>query len=117
MLDNLFLNVSSNVTIIDILVCSFVALILGIIIALTYKYTSRYNKNYLITITSLPFLVMMVILMVNGNLGTSIAILGAFSLVRFRSLPGMSKEILYGDDCWVSLRNGINHFSIYNYYN
>ena len=32
--------------------------------------------------------------MVNGNLGTSIAIVGAFSLVRFRSLPGTSKEIL-----------------------
>ena len=32
--------------------------------------------------------------MVNGNLGTSVAILGAFSLVRFRSLPGTSKEIL-----------------------
>ena len=29
-----------------------------------------------------------------GNLGTSIAIVGAFSLVRFRSLPGTSKEIL-----------------------
>lgn len=32
--------------------------------------------------------------MVNGNLGTSVAIMGAFSLVRFRSLPGTSKEIL-----------------------
>lgn len=32
--------------------------------------------------------------MVNGNLGTSVAILGAFSLVRFRSIPGTSKEIL-----------------------
>ena len=32
--------------------------------------------------------------MVNGNLGTSIAILGTFSLVRFRSIPGTSKEIL-----------------------
>ena len=32
--------------------------------------------------------------MVNGNLGTGIAIAGAFSLVRFRSMPGNSKEIM-----------------------
>jgi hypothetical protein len=32
-------------------------------------------------------------MMVNGNLGTSVAILGAFSLIRFRSLPGNSREI------------------------
>lgn len=32
-------------------------------------------------------------MMVNGNLGTSVAILGAFGLVRFRSVPGTSKEI------------------------
>ena len=32
--------------------------------------------------------------MVNGNLGTSLAVAGAFSLVRFRSMPGNSKEII-----------------------
>jgi len=41
----------------------------------------------------LPVLVQVVIMMVNGNLGTGVAILGAFSLVRFRSIPGSSKEI------------------------
>lgn len=33
-------------------------------------------------------------MMVNGNLGTGIAVLGVFSLVRFRSQPGNSREIL-----------------------
>lgn len=32
--------------------------------------------------------------MINGNLGTSIAILGAFSLIRFRSIQGNAKELL-----------------------
>ena len=41
----------------------------------------------------LPVLVQMVIMLVNGNLGTSVAVLGAFSLVRFRSVPGTSKEM------------------------
>jgi len=33
-------------------------------------------------------------MLVNGNLGTGIAAAGAFSLVRFRSVPGSAKEIL-----------------------
>lgn len=32
-------------------------------------------------------------MLVNGNLGTGVAIMGAFSLVRFRSVPGTSREI------------------------
>ena len=37
---------------------------------------------------------MAVMIMINGNLGTSIAILGAFSLIRFRSIQGDAKELL-----------------------
>ena len=32
-------------------------------------------------------------MMVNGNLGAGVAVAGAFSLVRFRSVPGTAKEI------------------------
>lgn len=78
----------------SLLISIATSLILGFIIALTHKLTSKYSKNFLITITLLPLLVEAVILMVNGNLGTSIAIMGAFSLVRFRSIPGTSREIL-----------------------
>ena len=70
------------------------SLILGIIIAITHKYTSRFSKNFLITISLLPALVACVILVVNGNLGMGIAVAGAFGLVRFRSIAGTSKEIL-----------------------
>lgn len=58
------------------------------------KKTSKYSKDFLITLAILPVLVQTVMIMVNGNLGTSVAIVGAFSLVRFRSIPGTSKEIL-----------------------
>jgi len=37
--------------------------------------------------------VCVVIMMVNGNVGTGVAVAGAFSLVRFRSVPGTAKEI------------------------
>ena len=45
------------------------------------------------TIATLPALVCMVIMMVNGNVGTGVAVAGAFSLVRFRSAPGTAREI------------------------
>lgn len=76
-----------------ILLCSGAAILLGLVIAFAHMKTSRTSRNFLITLTVLPLLVQAVMIMVNGSLGTSIAILGAFSLVRFRSIAGNSKEI------------------------
>ena len=45
------------------------------------------------TLALLPAVVCVVIMMVNGNVGTGVAVAGAFSLVRFRSVPGSAKEI------------------------
>lgn len=71
-----------------------VAIVLGVIIAAIYMASGTYTKSFVITLAVLPALVQAVIMMVNGNLGTGIAVLGAFSLVRFRSVPGTSKEIV-----------------------
>ena len=94
MLSSIFSETASSVELSSILLCSIISIILGVVIALTHKQTSKYNKNFLVTLSILPLLVQTIIIMVNGNLGTSVAIMGAFSLVRFRSLPGTSKEIL-----------------------
>ena len=95
MLNSIFgSNTSSSIGLTEVLISMIIAIILGFLIALTHKKTSRYSKNFLITVSLLPILVDAVMLMVNGNLGTSVAIMGAFSLVRFRSIPGTSKEIL-----------------------
>ena len=94
MINSIFSETASSVELSSILLCSIISIILGVVIALTHKQTSKYNKNFLVTLSILPLLVQTIIIMVNGNLGTSVAIMGAFSLVRFRSLPGTSKEIL-----------------------
>lgn len=78
----------------NFIICIGVSLILGLIIALIHMKTSKYTKNFVVTLSVLPTLVATVILMVNGNLGTSVAVLGAFSLIRFRSVPGNSREIM-----------------------
>ncbi len=76
------------------LISAAVALGLGLVLAFTHMKTSQTTKGFLITLAVLPLLVMAVMIMINGNLGTSIAILGAFSLIRFRSLQGRAKDLL-----------------------
>ncbi|MBR3320016.1 DUF4956 domain-containing protein [Candidatus Saccharibacteria bacterium] len=93
MFNSVFDTAASGLNITTILLCSAVALALGLVIAFTHMKTSKTSRNFLITLTILPLLVQVVMLMVNGSLGTSIAILGAFSLIRFRSIAGNSKEI------------------------
>ena len=56
-------------------------------------YRSRYTKSFVVTLAVLPAVVCVVIMMVNGNVGTGVAVAGAFSLVRFRSVPGTAREI------------------------
>ncbi len=94
MLTSIYSNSTGTVELWSILVCSFFSILLGMIISLTHMKTSKSNKSFLVTLAILPILVNAVMIMVNGNLGTSVAIVGAFSLIRFRSLPGTSKEIL-----------------------
>lgn len=93
MFNSIFDSSATSLDIKSILICSGVAILLGLVIAFTHLKTSKTTKNFLITLTILPLLVEVVMLMVNGSLGTSIAILGAFSLIRFRSIAGNSKEI------------------------
>ena len=84
---------ATSLTLLNVVTCVVASVILGLITAYTYMKTSRYSKNFVVTLTILPLLVFVVMVMVNGNLGTSVAVLGAFGLVRFRSWPGTSKEI------------------------
>lgn len=86
--------VEGSMTFENALLCTAVSLVLGIAISFIYMKSQRcYTKSFAITLALLPVLVQCVIMMVNGNLGTSVAVLGTFSLVRFRSVAGSSSEI------------------------
>ncbi len=77
----------------DFLLCVGVSLVIGLLLAGVYTYKNRYTKSFLVTLVMLPMIVCVVIMMVNGNVGTGVAVAGAFSLIRFRSVPGTAKEI------------------------
>ncbi len=94
MFNSLFDSSATGLDITTALICAAAAVILGLVIAFTHLKTSQTTKGFLITLTTLPLLVMAVMIMINGNLGTSIAILGAFSLIRFRSIQGRAKDLL-----------------------
>ena len=82
------------ITVVQGFIVTGVALGLGILSSLVYMFKSYCSKNFAVTLALLPPIVSMLILMVNGNLGTGIAVVGVFSLVRFRSQPGNAREIL-----------------------
>lgn len=77
----------------DFLICLGVSLILGLVMAFAYMYRTRYTQSFAVALSLLPAVVCIVIMLVNGNVGTGVAVAGAFSLVRFRSAPGTAKEI------------------------
>ena len=70
------------------------ALVLGLMIAKTYQYKTVYTQSFVLSLALLPSLIAIVIFLVNGSLGAGVAVMGAFSLIRFRSAPGGAKELL-----------------------
>ena len=96
-METLFENMNTlnqtDITLGDFTLTIVAALVLGAILALTYKYKTNPTKSFVVTLAILPAVVSVVILMVSGSLGAGVAVAGTFSLVRFRSAPGTAKEI------------------------
>lgn len=70
------------------------ALFCGLIIMLVYRLgEEKPSKHMMISALIVPAIVEAVIMAVNGSIGAGVAAAGAFSLVRFRSLPGSSRDI------------------------
>ena len=90
---SIFADTTAAFTFCQFLTCTAASLILGLLIAVVYMYKSDCSKSFAVTLVLMPVIVQMVIMLVNGNLGTGVAVAGAFSLVRFRSAPGSAKEI------------------------
>lgn len=88
----------------QVLICLLSALISGFIFALLCYVKSKSSKSFFITALMLPLVVALVIILVNGSIGTGIAIAGAFSLVRFRSAQGTAKEICV---IFISMASGL----------
>jgi hypothetical protein len=75
------------------LLCTVCSLVFGLAVAFVYMFRNKHSKSLAVTLALLPATVQIVIMLVNGNIGAGVAVAGAFSLVRFRSIPGSARDI------------------------
>ena len=83
---------------VEILINICFGLIAGIIASAAYTLGNRKkgsSKNFAITLLLLPAIVTVVIPLIATDLKKAISLAGIFALVRFRSIPGDSKDILF----------------------
>ena len=97
-MSNLFNSIFNDATAtaipLQLMLALLVSLVLGLALTWTYKYRTLYTREFVISLTLLPCLMTLVIFLVNGSLGTSIAVAGTFSLIRFRSATSGSRELI-----------------------
>lgn len=86
--------ISADIDILTYLLCLASAGACGVLSALAASFRTHASKSFLTSLILLPMIVCTVIAMVNGNVGTGIAVMGAFSLIRFRSVPGKARDIV-----------------------
>ena len=86
--------ISSSITLVEFVMCILAALVLGVLNSLVFSFRGRSSGNWTRTLAMLPAIVCLIIMLVNGNIGAGLGVAGAFSLVRFRSIAGNSREIL-----------------------
>lgn len=80
------------------MICVAVALVLGIFISGTYILLTRKrncSEHFALTLVLLPAIVAIVIIMVGSNIARAFSIAGIFTLIRFRSVPGDAKDIMF----------------------
>ena len=97
-MSNLFNSIFNDTTAtanpIQLFLTLLVSLILGLALTWAYKHRTLYTREFAVSLTLLPCLMTLVIFLVNGSLGTSIAVAGTFSLIRFRSATSGSRELI-----------------------
>lgn len=80
------------------MICIFSSLLIGFIISLIYIMSHKregYIGSYVMTMIILPATITLIILVIGDSTAAALGLLGAFSLVRFRSVPGDPKDIAY----------------------
>lgn len=75
-----------------------IALVMGILVCMTYLVSTpkrERSSSFVLSLIILPSLVAVVIILIGGNIARAFSMAGIFTLVRFRSIPGDSKDISY----------------------
>lgn len=103
MFSSIFQNTEIS-TELQFLIMAGVSLVCGLIYAYILSFRVKSTKRFFIVNAILPTIVGIILALVNGNLGISIAIGGAFALIRFRSAPGSADEIA---SIFITMASGV----------
>lgn len=99
MLEKLMTSINSGTfTLNNVLIVIATAIVLGLVISLTYIKTHKkegYAPSFTVTLIMLPVIIAIIILLVGNNVARAFSLAGAFSIIRFRSAPGDPKDLSY----------------------
>ncbi|MHC1694184.1 MAG: DUF4956 domain-containing protein [Eubacteriales bacterium] len=98
MLESILASQADSPIHLDTALISFaVAILCGLALSIVYMQTNKrsYTQSFVLSLVFLPAIVSVIILLVGNNIARAFSIAGAFTLIRFRSTPGDSKDILY----------------------
>jgi len=97
-LDTGFMNTTMAVTLLDVSKVLFVSLLIGIFIYYIYKYSFRgvvYNHSFNVTLVLMSMITALVIMTVSTNIVLSLGMVGALSIVRFRTAVKDPLDIVF----------------------
>ncbi len=85
---------AGTVTVTNVLIMLLAAAVLGMLNSLVFSFRTVQSKSLAVMLALLPMVSAVIIFAVNDNLGVGVAVAGAFTLVRFRSVAGNGREML-----------------------
>ena len=86
------------ISIVDLLIGQMLAVLLGLIIVLVYRWTHRglhYERSFLVTLVMMPTVVAVVMMFIGSNLALSLGMVGALSIIRFRTVIKDSRDMVF----------------------
>lgn len=91
-------DVTSRVTILEAFAAIFLSFILTLAIAITYRIThtgARYSQSFVQTIIIMGVVVSVIMIVIGNNIAVAFGLVGAFSIIRFRSAMSDPKDIAF----------------------
>lgn len=85
---------AASVTMENVLLMLAAAAALGILNSIVFSFRTVQSRSFAVMLALLPMVSAVIIFTVNDNLGVGVAVAGAFTLVRFRSVAGNGREML-----------------------
>lgn len=95
---NYFYKNSNNLGIKTILISMLLGLIIAIIIYSTYYFSSKkenYNHHFSLTLVVILLISIVIMLMISSNIVVSLGMVGALSIIRFRTAIKDSKDTIF----------------------